>query len=450
MSDAQTRLGTVQDAEDAVSRRAEIDRKVKERLGPWCAVSPENLHWMVGYGIAEARHAEQTMLLLSAQVLVYNDDQKNRFVGAGGVDDILENILENIQNVKVLRSCIKMLNELKASVSGAVEEGNVLNVLLQALVAQKDTDKSTALVKRFLQGAKPNPAYFDADGLTAALLRAAVAFHDDDVVVTKLSELFAVVNQAGPVAAALETLVSEKGHDGHVAALKSLLREVRLDESTTLAGVSDVLSGLQGKALRDIVQKSGRGCSILALVKDDCRDEFKIYSVNVFNALAEKQNADLSGLDLSSADLSNVDLSGANLTGANLTGANVKGVNLSSVDLSNFDLSNFDLSGANLTGANLTGANLTGANLSGANLTDANLTNASGLQSIQFDTPITATNARVTKTSCSIQDGTVLYYSGQIVKSTRSPHSNGCILYYSSLSSGRRHGWIKASDCTPL
>ena len=66
MSDAQARLEKVlnadalaaaekQAAEDAVQCRAEIERKVKERLGPWCAVSPENLHWMVGYGIAEAR-----------------------------------------------------------------------------------------------------------------------------------------------------------------------------------------------------------------------------------------------------------------------------------------------------------------------------------------------------------------------------------------------------------
>ena len=121
---------------------------------------------------------------------------------------------------------------------------------------------------------------------------------------------------------------------------------------------------------------------------------------------------------------------------------------MSGLDLSSADLSNVDLSGANLAGANLTGANLTGANLTGANLTDANLTNASGLQSIQFDTPIRATNARVTKTSCSIQHGTVLYYSGQIVKSARSPHSNGCILYYTSLSS--RSSYIKASNCTPL
>jgi hypothetical protein len=116
-------------------------------------------------------------------------------------------------------------------------------------------------------------------------------------------------------------------------------------------------------------------------------------------------------------------------------------VNLSSVDLSNFDLSNFDLSGANLTGATLTGANLSGANL----------TNASGLQSIQFDTPITATNATVTRTSCSIQKGTVLYYSGKIVKSTMSPLSGyGGIYYYTSLSSGSTSGGIQASDFTPL
>lgn len=136
--------------------------------------------------------------------------------------------------------------------------------------------------------------------------------------------------------------------------------------------------------------KLGKLVSILYLVSDFGKHNFRAKTKSSNSKLIDFSNCDLEGAILPNAFLPNVILSNANLSRSNLEGANLEGANLTRANLTRAKLIRANLEDAKLTNsilndcdfhlANLTRAKLIGANvlmtkLSHANLEDADLSN---------------------------------------------------------------------------